>query len=264
MGGATSIGRLCSASAIAVLIGVAGVVPATPASMSASPGLVAAYGFEEGSGTTVVDSSGSGNDGSIVNAARTSAGVFGSALNFDGSSARVIVPDSASLHLANAMTLEAWVKPSTVTNAWRDVINKGDDNYFLEATSQMGSLPAGGGSFGGVVGTAFGRDPLSTETWTHLALTYNGSQLRLYLDGVRVASVPRKRNPRVLERTARDRRRWHLRTVLPGSHRRGARVQRRPLAKSDSDRHGNARPRRAAGCGAAVEAGVVDGDGRRE
>ena len=47
----------------------------TPETMSATRGLVAAYGFEEGSGTTVVDSSGSGNDGSIVGATRTSAGV---------------------------------------------------------------------------------------------------------------------------------------------------------------------------------------------
>jgi hypothetical protein len=50
----------------------------------------------------------------------------------------VIVPDSASLHLANDMTLEAWVKPSTVSNVWRDVIYKGDDNYFLEAASPTG------------------------------------------------------------------------------------------------------------------------------
>ena len=110
-GRATSIGRLGSAVAIAAVIGVAGLVPA-PVSMSATPGLVAAYGFGEGSGTVVADASGGGNDGSIAKAAWSSAGVYGSALSFDGSSARVIVPDSASLHLADAMTLEAWVKPS--------------------------------------------------------------------------------------------------------------------------------------------------------
>ena len=37
--------------------------------------------------------------------------------------------------LTTAMTLAAWVKPSTVTSAWRDVIYKGNDNYYLEATS---------------------------------------------------------------------------------------------------------------------------------
>src|SRR4029077_3441550 len=96
---------------------VIGVVGTTQASMSANRGLVAAYGFDEGSGSAVVDVSGSGNDGSIVNATRTTDGVFGSALSFDGSSSRVVVPDSASLHLGSEMTLEAWVKPSTVSDA---------------------------------------------------------------------------------------------------------------------------------------------------
>ena len=82
--------RVLNVLAIAAVIGVVGLIPAT-ASTSATRGLVAAYGFEEGSGTTVVDSSGGGNDGSIVGAARTRAGLYGSALSFDGSSARVIV-----------------------------------------------------------------------------------------------------------------------------------------------------------------------------
>src|SRR5690349_3217900 len=75
-----------------------------PASASAAAGLVAAYGFEEGSGSTVVDSSGNGNTGSLVGAARVAGGVFGDALSFDGRSARVIVADSPSLRLRRAMT----------------------------------------------------------------------------------------------------------------------------------------------------------------
>ena len=48
------------------------------------------------------------------------------------------------------MTLEAWVYPTSVTKAWRDVIYKGDDNYYLEATSTLGFGPVGaGGTFGG-------------------------------------------------------------------------------------------------------------------
>ena len=44
------------------------------------------------------------------------------------------------------MTLEAWVNPSTVSNAWRDVIMKGKDDYYLEATAYFGAVPAGGSS----------------------------------------------------------------------------------------------------------------------
>ena len=42
------------------------------------------------------------------------------------------------------MTLEAWVNPSTASNAWRDVIYKGNDNYFLEARL-YGQRSSGGG-----------------------------------------------------------------------------------------------------------------------
>ena len=177
--------------AIAVVIGAAEFVPAPPASMSATHGLVAAYGFEEGSGTVVADASGSGNDGSILNAAWSSAGMYGGALSFDGSSARVIVPDSASLHLRHMMTLEAWVKPSAISDAWRDVVYKGDDNYYLEAMSTTSGLPAAGGVFhGDGHRETFGTVELSTGAWAYLAETYDGSALRLYVDGNEVSSVP--------------------------------------------------------------------------
>src|SRR5262249_53170334 len=90
-------------------------------SASAS-GLVAAYGFEEGSGTTVADSSGNGNNGTISNATWTTAGKYGKALSFNGTSATVNVPDSASLHLTTGMTLEAWLMPTATSSAWRDAI----------------------------------------------------------------------------------------------------------------------------------------------
>ena len=35
------------------------------------------------------------------------------------------------------MTLEAWVNPDATTSKWRDVIYKGNDNYYLEATVEQ-------------------------------------------------------------------------------------------------------------------------------
>ena len=54
------------------------------------------------------------------------------------------------------MTLEAWVNPSAVSPAWRDLIYKGDDNYYLSATSGFEGRPAGGAIFGGSYGETFG------------------------------------------------------------------------------------------------------------
>ena len=58
------------------------------------------------------DVSGNGNNGTAANITWTTSGKYGNALSFNGSSSRVTVPDSASLHLTTAMTLEAWVYPT--------------------------------------------------------------------------------------------------------------------------------------------------------
>ena len=67
---------------------------ATFQATSGPAGLVAAYSFNEGSGTSVADASASANTGSIGTATWTTAGKYGNALSFNGSSARVTVPDS--------------------------------------------------------------------------------------------------------------------------------------------------------------------------
>src|SRR5262249_34950777 len=112
------------------------------------------------------------------------------ALSFNGTNALVTIPNSASLQLTTGMTLEAWVDPSTVTSAWRDVIYKGNDNYFMEATSQPNNLPVpvGGGIVNGSHVEAYGTAALTTNTWAYLAATYDGATMRLYVNGTLVAS----------------------------------------------------------------------------
>src|SRR5262249_36109457 len=83
---------------------------------------VAGYGLDEASGTTVTDSSGKGNAGTITSATRV-AGKYGGGLSFNGSNAWVTIPDANSLDLTGAMTLEAWVKPAVLNN-WHSIILK--------------------------------------------------------------------------------------------------------------------------------------------
>ena len=156
----------------------------------ATQGLVAAYSFSEDAGTTVADASGNGNTGTIVNATWTTSGKYGDGLVFNGTNARVDIGDSASLHLTTGMTLEAWVNPSTVSSTWRDVIYKGNDNYFLEATSEnSGGVPAAGATLGSSDVDTLGTAALTANTWAFLTETYNGSTLALYVNGTLVSSL---------------------------------------------------------------------------
>ena len=130
--------RALPAASVAVLVLLFGHGHAT-----AQNALVAAYSFNEGTGTSVTDASGTGNAGSVANATWAAAGKYGGALSFNGSSTLVTIPDAPSLRLTTAMTLEAWVNPSTLASGWRDLVYKGNDNYYLEATSST-NLPAAG------------------------------------------------------------------------------------------------------------------------
>ena len=161
---------------------------ATKSALATSAGLVAAFAFDEGSGTTVTDASGTGNNGTTANTT-WAAGKNGGALSFNGTSSRVTIPDSASLHLTTAMTLEAWVDKTATNAGWRDVIYKGDDNYYLSASSASNNRPAGGGIIGGTYSEAYATATPATNTWVHLALTYDGSAVRLFVNGAQVAST---------------------------------------------------------------------------
>jgi hypothetical protein len=155
----------------------------------ATDGLVGSWGFDEASGTTAQDASGSGNNGTISGATRVAGRSGGSALNFDGIDDRVTVADSASLDLTNRMTLEAWVRPTALGSSWRTVAMKeqsADLVYGLYAGSDTG-VPSAHFHNGGHTMLA-GPGALTTGSWTHLSSTYDGSTLRLYVNGTQVAS----------------------------------------------------------------------------
>ena len=172
------------------------VTPAAPTTYTATftasevpPELVGAYGFEEASGTGVVDKSGRGNPGVISGATRTASGRFGAAVSFDGINDWVTVADSASLDFSTGMTLSAWVRPVAL-GGWRTVLFKertGGVVYSLFA-DQAGSRPTGQVYVGGER-NALGTAPVPLNAWTFLATTYDGSVLRLYVNGSLAAST---------------------------------------------------------------------------
>ena len=165
----------------------------TEASATASTppptGLVAAYGFDAGSGTTAVDQSGNGNTGTLSNATWAAGGKFGSALSFNGTNAAVAVPDANSLDLTTGMTIEGWVKPAS-GGGWQTLIVKeqpGNLVYGLYANTDS-NKPQAQVTIGSpklLDGTA----TVPAGLWTHLAATFDGTTERLYVNGTQVSSL---------------------------------------------------------------------------
>ena len=73
-------------------------------------GLVAAYGFNESSGTTASDASGNSNTGTTSGPTWNSQGKFGNALSFDGVNDYVTIANSSSVDIAGTnLTVSFWV-----------------------------------------------------------------------------------------------------------------------------------------------------------
>jgi hypothetical protein len=136
------------------------------------------------------------NSGTLVNGVAFAPGKVGQAFSFDGTSSYIRVPDNPSLHFTNAMTIEAWIYPTSL-GAYQNIVSKWD---WPGVNAQKGYtttvLPGGqvnmgicsdgscaqgsGGSLCSVSGTS----SLPVNQWTHFAGTYDGSYLSVYVNGV--------------------------------------------------------------------------------
>lgn len=115
-------------------------------------------------------------------------------LNFDGVNDYVNCGNDASVDITGtAITLEAWVYPTSFQpNIWQgNVINKGDISQagYMLRVGGSGQVNFNFGSFGAWNELNTGVGVLILNTWQHIAATYDGASVRIYVNGVEVATT---------------------------------------------------------------------------
>lgn len=169
---------LVAAVAVVLLAGIPTAAHAT---------LIASWGFDESSGTTAFDSAG-GNDGTIYGATRAD-GILGGALDFDGVNDYVDCGNNDSLDITDELTISAWIKRPDF-RTYGVIVGKTNGN----------SVTAGYGLFSYKEGLEFTfysrgwqrttpRVAVTANQWHHVAGTFNGNILYLYVDGEQRASL---------------------------------------------------------------------------
>ena len=157
----------------------------------APSGMVSWWDGDAISGTIALDIQ-DGNDGRMVGGVSTVPGMVGDAFTFTGTGADYVrVPNDTSLEPAS-VTVDAWVRAGS-PGRYRYIVAKGVDNckaasYALYTGSDEGLYFY---VFDG--SSTFKRSPnagaeIWDNQWHHVAGTYDGSAVRLFVDGVEVGS----------------------------------------------------------------------------
>jgi glycosidase len=149
------------------------------------PSLLADWTFDEGNGSIAYDYSGNSNTGTVVfdisngGTGQWTNGMVNGALYYDGEFTQVIVSNSPSLNPNNGITIAAWVNAGNWYNTPR-IVEKGvsDNQYALFCQSNQVEFLLAGVTNGTLV-----TSPPSAGSWHHLAGTYDGSLMSLYIDG---------------------------------------------------------------------------------
>jgi hypothetical protein len=155
-----------------------------------TPGLVAAYAFNELSGGGAADSSGTGNHGTLLNGATFALGRAGNAVNLDGVNDYVNIGNPASLQINGSLTISAWINSSAYPVDDAAVVSKRGNSaagYQLDTTVDRGSRTIGFKLTGtaGVKMNRYGSTALLPNQWYHIAGVYNGAAqtMNVYLNG---------------------------------------------------------------------------------
>jgi len=158
---------------------------------------VALWRFDEGSEQTAYDETDNNNDGGLQGDASWATGRYGSAVTFDGDLDYVSIPTSTSLK-PNTLTVSAWVYLKSGGNNHFDsvVYNKGWTVFACGFENDAAPVQIFGVRFTDQPGRyewtyRTGNKEASLDAWHHVAYVYDGSTMKMYMDGEETDSYDR-------------------------------------------------------------------------
>ena len=170
---AYSVGRCAAGAIMAIALAVTAVAEVNFESA------VGIWLFDDGNGKVAEDSSGNGVDGALIGGAEwIDDGAFGKALEFNGSDACVETGQQL-LEAVTDFTVTLWLRTGGTGGDRVGLVGQNDTVEFglISPTTMQLWSEGGGGSH---------DQPwvLSDDEWHHVAGTYDGAFLRVYVDGV--------------------------------------------------------------------------------
>ncbi|MEL7408479.1 MAG: LamG-like jellyroll fold domain-containing protein, partial [Cyanobacteria bacterium J06558_2] len=143
-------------------------------------------------GTLVGDATigGEGNDGTLVGNATVSESanhgtlidgtVTDGIFDLDGNNDYVRIADNADFDsITQEITVETWIKVDRFDRTWQAIVTKGDNSWRLHRKGNTNQLNFAISGLGNITGSTNVND----GQWHHVAAVYDGSQMRLYIDG---------------------------------------------------------------------------------
>jgi hypothetical protein len=161
-------------------------------------GLVSHWRLDETSGNTAFDSAGN-NDGTRQSGATfvPAGGYENGAAQFDGNAGRIDLP--AIEINGSALSITAFIQIDDLSSKNRRdegrIISKASgtaqsQHYWMLSLNETGRLRFRLKTTAMQVEVETGDNSLFTDQWTQVGAVYNGTTVRLYIDGMEVASAP--------------------------------------------------------------------------
>ena len=128
-----------------------------------------------------------GNSGTLLNGANFASGKVGQAFSFDGVDDQVVIADAVALN-PTQITIDAWVKPTSGIPGFGMIVAKGGNGSGFSSQYQFNVSPTRRLAFQSA--TVFQGPPnllaassLPLDTFTHVAVTHDGTTGKLYVNG---------------------------------------------------------------------------------